>query len=179
MSEDCVTEAEKGALTNFKIRYSHLRKFLLKTRVPENDTTQEWYSYLAKLREELGNFYNELRLVAVIMAKEYLMAHFDIRQCGSPASAPGASRLDIDVKTRSGARIIGEVTTAKPYENNDFGAHQIETFRKEVDMLRHINSKYKYFFVTEAAAFEALKKSNYQSLFSGIQIVYLPSGISL
>ncbi len=179
MSEDCVTEAEKGAFANFKTRYTHLRTFFLKTHVPESNTTQEWYSYLAKLREEISNFYNELRLVAVIMAKEYLMAHFEIRQCGSPASVQGSSRLEIDVKTLTGARIIGEVTTTKPDDTNEFSAYQLENFRKQADKLNHQVAKHRFLFVTEAAAFDVLKKPNNQKIFTGIQIVSLPSGKSL
>lgn len=83
--------------------------------------------------------------------------------------------LDIDARTTSNERIIGEIKTTTPYKGDQFGAAQIAALRKDFNKLRQHQAEHKYMFVTDIAAFNALRQSFAHDL-PGVMIVCLTSG---
>jgi hypothetical protein len=109
------------------------------------------------------------------MAKAYLIREFgeidDFDVSAKPQGAPG---LDIDIQTRAGKRIIGEIKTTVPYSGarNDLGAQQKDAFQKDFAKLNTTPADYKYFFVTDSATYNIVKRK-YASQIPGVQVIHL------
>ena len=68
------------------------------------------------------------------MAKQYLNTNYGIDDFDAAEKPQGAPGLDIDIKTRSGQRIIAEIKTIYPYQSDDFGAQQKNSFKKDINI---------------------------------------------
>ena len=133
------------------------------------------FEFLSSLRQIQGNLSNDVSFAATLLAKIYLQAKFSLTfdAAEKPQGAPG---IDIDVKAPDGSRIVGEIKTTVPYQINDFGAQQAASFKKDFIKLAAADAKHKFLFVTDARAFEFLKKPKYLALIPGIRVVNLTSG---
>ena len=72
-------------------------------------------------------------------------------------------------------RVIAEVKTTDPYLIDDLGAAQKTEFRKDFKKLMHAQAEYKFFFVTEARTFAAMRKK-YAREIPGVSVVLLTTG---
>ena len=100
----------------------------------------------------------------------------DVRPFDAAEKAQGAPGLDIDETTSKHQRVIAEIKTTHPYKEDDLGAQQIDSFKKDAAKLKAERAEHKFFFVTDRATFEVMKKRRYRDLFEGIRVVLLPSG---
>ena len=171
-----LTPKEQIAINNLRNLISCLASFFSQNSPPLSDSPVEWYDYLAQFKDELGNVYNQISFVATLLAKSYLMDNFDLIAFDAAEKAQGASGLDIDAKTKNGQRIIAEIKTTHPYKDNDLGAQQVTSFKKDAEKLHRESADIKFFFVTDSQTFKVMKKTRFISMFSNIDIVCLPSG---
>jgi hypothetical protein len=179
--QDCSTEPggdvsftprEQEYCAEIAHRIDRLRTRLNERTVEKDAEPAVWYDFLSALKEIQGNTSNDISFIATLLAKRYLIEGHGIHFCAAekPQGAPG---IDIDVKTKDGARIVAEIKTTMPYQGVDFGAQQAAMFKKDFAKLVLAEAKYKYLFVTEAAAFEVLKKPKYSRLMPGVRVVLL------
>lgn len=139
------------------------------------EDTVHWYEFLSRLRLIQGNLSNDVSFIATLLAKRYLAQrfHVDFDAAEKPQGAPG---IDIDVLTADGQRIVAEIKTTLPYQVTDFGAQQAASFKKDFAKLTSASAQHKFLFVTEEAAYTALKKQKYIKLMPGVKIVQLLTG---
>jgi hypothetical protein len=171
-----LTPKEQIAINNLRDLISCLTSFFSQNSPPLSDDSIDWYNYLVQFKDKLGNVNNQISFVATLLAKSYLMDHFDLIDFDAAAKAQGAPGLDIDAKTKRDQHIIAEIKTTHPYKDNDLGAQQIESFQKDAKKLHQANADIKFFFVTDSQTFALMKETKYRSMFSNINIVYLLSG---
>lgn len=166
------TTREQKYCVEIADRIDRLRTLLNKRTVERDAEPTVWYDFLSALKEIQGNTSNDISFIATLLAKRYLADTHGTDFCAAekPQGAPG---IDIDVKTKDGARIVAEIKTTMPYQRVDFGAQQAAMFKKDFAKLALAEAKYKYLFVTEAAAFEVLKKPKYSKLMPGVRVVLL------
>jgi hypothetical protein len=119
-----------------------------------------------------GNANNDLSFLSCLLAKQYLVEHHVEVSFDAAAKAQGASGLDIDVRTTTGERIVGEVKTVEPYQPNDFGAQQKASFQADFEKLRSATATFKYLFVTSKRAHDMLTRKHRNDL-AGITLVLL------
>jgi hypothetical protein len=167
------------ALQGLEAKVLRLSEFFSRVPFPQTEEPTDWYSYLASFKGELGNIYNDVSLLATMMAKEFLQACFELPDFDAAAKPQGAAGLDVDVRTQQGSRVIAEIKTTSPYGSGDLGAQQGETFRKDAGKLTRTPAEHRFFFVTERSTFDVLKKPKYREMFAGIRVVLLPSGEEL
>lgn len=168
-----LTTNESVSLQRTVARLDDLRAFLDEHQSPTTgDSSLTWFAYLAEVKSIRGNFNNDLSLVSCLMAKEYLSKQLSLAMFDAAAKPPGASGLDIDVFTTSGERVIGEIKTTHPYKQTAFGAAQLTALRKDFVKLQMSDADHKFMFVTDAAAFEVLKRGFVAEL-HGVIIVCL------
>jgi hypothetical protein len=171
------TSNERDAIAKVSERVQRLRLFFAQNAPPaESATPEEWFGYLARFKDELGNFNNDVSLMATLMAKQYLEAHLDMVPFDAAKKAQGAPGLDIDQRTRSDERVVAEIKTTHPYKPDDLGAKQAESFMQDDTNLASADAQHKFFFVADSKTFEVLKKPRYRAWFHGVKVVLLPSG---
>lgn len=171
-----LTSNEQTAINKLRDLISCLTSFFTQNSPPLSDSPVDWYDYLAQFKNKLGNVNNQISFIATLLAKSYLMTNFDLIPFEAADKAQGAPGLDIDAKTKSGQRIIAEIKTTHPYKDNNLGAQQVASFQKDAEKLHQAPADIKFFFVTDSQTFTLMKKTKYISMFSNINIVYLPSG---
>jgi hypothetical protein len=170
------TQGELASLQGTADRLARLREFMNKTASPDvGASADDWYAFLAAFKTILGNSSNDMSLVSCLMAKDYLSSRFQLVPFDVAEKPQGANGLDIDARTDAGERIIGEIKTTSPYKKSEFGAAQITALRKDFAKLQANEAEHKYMFVTDQAAFEALKRGFTREL-HGVKIVCLSSG---
>lgn len=151
--------------------HAHLAK-----DIPPLEDSTAWFRYLTELKAIQGNANNDVSFVATILAKEYLLRRYDVKDFDAaekPQSAPG---IDIDVRLPDGRRLIVELKTTNPYMENDFGAMQRKTIKKDFAKLSKTEADLKLFLVTDSATFRFMQKSKYHTTVKGITIVLLTTG---
>lgn len=169
-----LTPNERKQLAAVERRQSELRAFLLQQARPLSDgPLSDWFTFLSAIKQITGNASNDLSFIATLLAKEYLcsvlvMAPFDAAL--KPQGAPG---LDIDERTRSGERVVAEIKTTVPYLGTDLGAQQKTAFRKDFAKLQLAEAPHKFFFLTDARAFEVVIRK-YAADLAGVSVVLLP-----
>jgi hypothetical protein len=170
-----LTAAEQRYCEAIARRIDRIRQLLVDKTLGDPDSPTLWYEFLSELRDIQGNASNDLSFVATLLAKRYLAQHFRISFCAAekPQGAPG---IDIDCRTTTGERIVGEIKTTKPYQSADFGAQQAAMFKKDFAKLSAAEAQHKFLLVTEPRAFEVLKKPKYSKLMSGVRVVLLTTG---
>ncbi len=170
------TQGESDSLRSIADHLTRLREYLNNNAFPdESASADDWYAFLAAFKAILGNSSNDLSLVSCLMAKEYLSSRYQLVPLDVSGKPQGANGLDIDARTVAGRRIIGEVKTTTPYKTSRFGAAQITALRKDFAKLQKNEAEHKYMFVTDRAAFTALKQGFTNEL-HGVRIVCLSSG---
>ena len=144
--------------------------------VPELDDSAAWFEYLAKLKSIQGNASNDVSFVATLLAKEYLSQHYGLSDFDAAEKPQGAPGIDIDVRLPDGRRLIAELKTTNPYLENDFGAMQRKTIKKDFAKLSKTEADIKLFLVTDTDTFRFMQKSKYHTTVTGITIVLLTTG---
>jgi hypothetical protein len=74
--------------------------------------------------------------------------------------------------TIDGKRVIGEIKTTTPYKGNELGAQQQATFVKDFKKLLAPSAEFKFFFVTDPAAYEVMERK-YKPQIPGVEVVLL------
>jgi hypothetical protein len=154
---------------------SHLRD---SPRPSSGSSASEWFSFLASMKAIVGNSDNDASLIAGLMARDYLSRRLTMAPYCAAAKAQGAPGLDIDERTSTGERVIGEIKTTEPYKPNDLGAQQKTTFRKDFAKLNDADAPHRFFFVTSRRTFELMRRK-YASEIPGVAVVLLPDGDEL
>jgi len=150
-----------------------LRKFLNEsTFQPVDAPIPEWYGFLGKIKSILGNFNNRMSFLALLMAKAYLGRKLALAPFDATTKPQGTPGLDIDERTLTGERVIGEIKTTEPYLIHDFGAQQLTMFKKDFDKLNAESAAYKFFFVTDSRSFELMKRKHAKKI-PGVTVVSL------
>lgn len=168
-----LTPAERAYLDALKGRLDKLSAFLSERPSPSaTAATRDWYGYLADLKEIIGNASNGISFVATLMAKDYLARKLPLVTFDAAAKPQGAPGLDIDEKTTDGKRVVAEIKTTMPYLGSELGAQQKATFKKDFEKLKIVQAEYKFFFVTEQATFEIVKR-RYADQLQGVTVVLL------
>ncbi len=171
-----LTANEQAYLVATTRRIDTLARFLSERPSPTHEaTTREWYTYLSSLKAILGNASNGMSFVATLMAKDYLSHKLPMKSFDAAAKPQGAPGLDIDERTMDGKRVVAEIKTTTPYQGSDLGAQQKATFKKDFDKLRQVEAEHKFFFVTEQATFEIVKR-RYIDQLHGVKVVLLTTG---
>ena len=171
-----VTPSEGTALKDIEGKVSELRVFLNKYELPSDTSRLDgWYYFLNAVKTILGNFNNDVSVVATLLAKSYLTKHFSHLEFDACIKRQGASGLDVNILTTDGRRIIGEIKTVDPYNLNDFGAQQRDTFQKDFDKLSKTTADHKYLFLTQPRAFEVIQRK-YRQRLAGVTVVCLTDG---
>ena len=170
-----LTSGERTYLNSIKDRINNLSSFLTRQPSPSATTeVAEWYTFLAALKEILGNASNGVSFVATVMAKQYLMRTLPLASFDAASKPQGAPGLDIDEKTVDGKRVIAEIKTTVPYLGSELGA-QKAAFKKDFEKLKSAQADYKFFFVTEPSTFEVVKR-RYSEQLQGVTVVLLTTG---
>ena len=172
VSLPALTEREQQYCDGIADRINRIRSMLNERSLGSSVEPSDWYDFLAALKQIQGNASNDVSFIATILAKHYLIHKHGVSFCAAekPQGAPG---VDIDVLTREGERVVGEIKTTMPYQAGDFGAQQAVMFRKDFAKLAAAGAKYKYLFVTERATFDVLRKPKYLRDLEGVTIVLL------
>lgn len=169
------TSGELRYCQNLAARLDRVRAHLSAAPVPTATDPVALFRMLATLRELQGNISNDVSFAATLMVKDFLSARlgatFDAAE--KPQGAPG---MDIDLRTPTGARIVGEIKTTVPYQANDFGAQQTASFKKDFAKLAGAVADHKFLFVTDSRAYGVLQKPRYLSQISGVVLVNLSTG---
>lgn len=139
------------------------------------DNSQDIYSLFQlfnNIKEILGNFNTDVSFISCLMAKDYLCHRFTFNKFDVSEKSQSAPGLDIVVYTDDSKKIIGEIKTTNPYKENDFGAQQIDSLRKDFEKLKVNSADFKFLFVTNKRAFEILKRK-YTNELPNINLVLL------
>jgi hypothetical protein len=173
---DGLTMAEKEYLERSLKNLDNLRHFLCAEGCsPETTSPEAFYRYLAKAKLILGNLNLSVSFAGNLMAKHYLTAKLPMIPFDAAQKPQGAPGLDVDARTADGKRVVAELKTTDPYLIHDLGAAQKTEFRKDFEKLKIARAEHKFFFVTEARTFEAMKRK-YAREIPGITVVLLTTG---
>lgn len=167
---------ELHMLEEIEHRLSRVNKFLTDNTFPKHEDAINWLAYLHTIKSIQGNFSNDISFVATLLAKEYLEEVYSLEGFNAADKPQGAPGLDIDVKLPNGKHLVAEIKTTSPYNVNDLGAKQKESFRKDFRKLAKAKAEIKLFFVTELRTFDLMKKPKYRNKLTGVRVVLLPSG---
>jgi hypothetical protein len=170
------TDGESVYLAKMVRRLVRMRNFLNNAGLENDKDKAQWLECLLQMKVIQGNSNNDVSFIACLMAKDYLAAEFDIETYDVAAKPQGAAGLDIDIRMPNGERIIGEIKTTIPYSGarGNLGANQKDSFEKDFVKLNTTPAAHKFFFVTDSATLELMRRK-YTSKLPGVRIVILPS----
>lgn len=137
----------------------------------------EQYESMKAFRRIIGNIDNDLSFLGCLLIKEFLNQRHLFSELNMALKPQGSPGLDVDEATIDGKRVIGELKTTYPYQENDLGANQKSNFIKDFEKLQGNVADYKYFFVTEFKTFEIVR-SKYIQYLQGVSLVLLPQAIT-
>lgn len=168
------TKLEAKYIERIQTRLEKLRVYLNQLNLTGNSNVPQWYEALAEIKAIQGNINNDLSFLACLLAKGYLEKRFGLNNFDAAAKPQGATGLDINVLIPPGKRLIAEIKTTVPYSGvlNDLGAKQKESFRNDFDKLNNTAADYKFFFVTDKATFDVVKRK-YSREIPGVEIILL------
>lgn len=167
------TSGERAGLEAIAERIDRLRSFLCAEPTPSFDAPPlDWLAYLAETKRILGNASNDLGLVTTLLAHRYLERTLPMAPMDAAGKAQGAAGLDVDARTRDGARVVGEIKATVPYGGTTLGANQLASWRKDFKKLAAADARHKYFFVVDPEAFR-LACEDYPHLLPGVRVVLL------
>ena len=92
---------------------------------------EEWFGFLARFKDELGNFNTDVSLMATLMAKQYLEARLDLAPFDAALKPMGAPGLDIDERTITDERVVAEIRRHTLTDRDDLGAAQKTSFEND------------------------------------------------
>jgi len=130
-----LTSREQAAVQRILDRITELAQFLEQSPMPADPAPEVLYEFLARMKQIQGNTDNGASLVACLLAKRYLNAHLDMEPFDVALKPQGAPGLDIDERTLTGKRVVGEIKTTVPYGARDLGAAQQYSFEKDFQKL--------------------------------------------
>lgn len=163
---------EQAYLDNIRERIGQLQLFLSNNALPDDRDITLLFAFVEELRGILGNSANLQSFLSILLAKAYLLAHFDLDDFDAAEKAQGASGLDIDVLTRTSQRIIGEIKSTIPYGEKDLGAAQKKEFRKDFIKLNAAQADHKFFFVTHQKTYDIVE-TRYLKEIPNVELVLL------
>jgi hypothetical protein len=168
------TANEQAYLSRIRQHVTDLRDLLNACDLADDMDVAAWFDFLSRMRAIQGNTSNDYSFLACILAKRWLAERFDIGDFDAAAKPQGAPGLDIDLLTRDGKRIVGEIKTTVPYSGakHDLGAQQKASFQKDFSKLNRAEADYKFFFVTDTATFDIVRQRYAQEI-PGVEIVLL------
>jgi len=170
------TSNEQTQLEAVRRRLQRLRDFLNASPEPGvGSSAEEWFVYLTDMKAIVGNASNGLSFVATLMAKAHIERVLPMRPFDAALKPMGAPGLDIDERTVDGRRVIAEIKTTTPYLGDKLGASQKSSFVKDFVKLQRDEADHKFFFVTDKATFDVVRR-RYASALDGVVVVLLPSG---
>jgi len=173
---DALTPGERAYLTALADRLDRLQALLVERPRPAvEEAAAVWYAHLGAMKAVQGNTSNDLSFVGLLMAKAYLLRTLPLATFDVAAKAQGAPGLDIDARTTDGRRVVGELKTTTPYLGAALGAQQRRTFEKDFEKLLRADAQEKYFFLTERAAFDLVRRG-FAGRLPGVTVVLLPDG---
>jgi hypothetical protein len=141
------TEGEEKQLVDIISKINALKNYLNNSGINQTDNVGQIYKYLNKIKNIQGNLHHSISYVSCLWAKEYLLKKYNIDNIDVSIKPQGANGLDIDKKLDDGKRIICEIKTIFSYGENDFGAQQKESFRKDFKKVNETQAEYKLLFV--------------------------------
>lgn len=149
---------------NNKIK--RLRLFLVNEEFNATDTnTRDALIKLLKCKEILGNIDMDIHFLVSYLANSFLKKKHGVTiDLNKPV---GSSGLDIELE-----QVDAEIKTTSPYKENDFGAKQQETIKKDLERLEKSKKKYKYFFVIDDRT-EKILKQKYSKFYPSVNIINL------
>ena len=154
-----LTAREQKTLAAIEARLKRLKDYLNQADCPAMEAVPAvWQGHLAAIKEIVGNASNDMSFIACLSAKSYLCSTLPMVEYDAAAKPQGASGLDIDERTTDGGRVIGEIKTTTPFQQNDFGAAQISSFRNDFAKLNRTIAEHKFLFVTDKRAYDILKR---------------------
>jgi len=170
------TRKESQYISRLLRRLGKLRLAIGKPFPAHEATPEKWFIYLQRIKESQGNWSNYLSFIACLMAKEYIHRIYGIDNWDVAEKPQGAPGLDIDLKTTTGKKIIGEIKTTIPYEEDDLGAAQWTSFENDFRKLRRSRSDIRYLFVTHPLTYKYMKRDSKYIRVPGLKVVLLPTG---
>lgn len=169
------TTTSRVALEKAASTVDQLRAFLTETPTPSPTDTNAWLAYALRIRVIQGNVSNMASLVATILAHDYIVQHANAEPYDAVAKPQGAPGLDIEARTRDGARIVGEIKTTVAYGDADLGAAQKASFLADFEKLRESNAPHRFFFLVDRRTFDIVRKK-YSKHLAAVKVVLLPDG---
>ena len=118
-----------------------------------------------ELKEIIGNIGMDIHFLTSHVTNSFLKKKYGVTI--DLSKAVGSSGLDIGLE-----EIVGEIKTTIPYLENDFGAKQKESIRKDLKRLEEIQKRHKYFFVIDNKT-ERILKRKYSKHYPSVEIVNL------
>jgi len=170
-----MTENELNYCAQVAAKIENVRNYLQENCLGDPIDPLEWFTFLSSIKEIQGNFNNDHGFISTWLAKKYLLENFEISfdAAEKPQGAPG---IDIDLELLNGARLVAEIKTTVPYQENDFGSNQKTSLEKDFKKLRETEADHKFMLVTDQRAFQFLQKKKYLEQLPGVLIVLLTTG---
>lgn len=168
-----LTQSEKNSLNSILIKINNLKMYLDNNIFHcSSDNLKNWYNYLNEIKNIIGNFNDTLSFISCLMTKEYLLKEHSIRDFDVALKSQSAPRLDIDIYTINGKRIIAEIKTIKSISDTDLGSQQKTSIFNDIKKLKNTDSDYKYLFLTEINTYNIIR-NKYKSEIIDIELVLL------
>jgi len=118
-----------------------------------------------KQKEIIGNIDMDIHFLTSYLANSFLGKRHGVTI--DMTKAVGSSGMDIELE-----QVVAEIKTTTPYLENDFGARQKETIKKDLERLENADKKHKYFFVIDDKT-EQILKQKYSKHYPSVKIVNL------
>lgn len=166
------TNKENVKFTSIRDYIQSLRDFLNKNELPPDTDIEGLFTYLGQIKAITGNPANWQSFLSVMLAKKWLYQNFEIGNFDAGNKHENTPGLDIDVKTRDGQRIIGEVKATTPATNTNFGSNQLKKIHEDFAKLNEADAQHKFFFVTDARAYEYVT-TKYQHKIPDVTVILL------
>jgi hypothetical protein len=177
VSDPILTTAEVSFCKAIQDKDRSLRVFLESAKLLETVDAKQWLRYLTGIKHVLGNLNNDLSFVATLLAKNYLMQRFSVCDFDAAGKPQGASGIDVEATTPDGKTVVGEIKTTTPYQPG-FGAAQRTTILKDLARLALSKADYRFMFVVDPGAFQAICGKAFSTKAAGVELVDLASGQS-
>lgn len=166
------TDTEKEKFASIRDYIQSLRDFLNKNSLPPNTDITGQFAYSGQIKAITGNPANWQSFLSVMLAKKWLLQHYEIKDFDAGDKHENTRGLDIDIVTLDGKRIIGEIKTSVPVGQTNFGAKQKEMIHKDFQKLNDANADYKFFFMTDGRAYQYVT-TKYREEIPQVKVVLL------
>ncbi|KIL53443.1 hypothetical protein KP77_04190 [Jeotgalibacillus alimentarius] len=176
---ECLSNEEINYIESLSKKLDKVRNFFTEDMPSNfvNENLVKQHEVIKSFRRIIGNIDNDMSFLGCLLIKEFLNQRHSFSALNMALKPQGSPGLDVDENTSDGKRIIGELKTTFPYNENDLGSNQKSNFIKDFEKLKHNEADYKYFFVTEPKTFDIVQNKYHQYL-KGVNLVLLPQAIS-